>query len=167
MSKTPDQQRATHAWEVVKKMLIVYPHTQPPTPNAKRVPDPHAKQFGGAARKLPVRIMASGLGQALAFLTAKGKTPELLLALSDWVLNRPATGAATWAAVAFPPRPRDRAEEQRQQALAKERGEALLNSVVTGTADDMRMNTAEALAYLQWLNRFCEAEDLHTETEGT
>jgi len=167
MSATPDQLRAKHAWEVVKKMLEHFPHSQPRTPNGKREPNEHAKQFGGAARKLPVRIMASGLGQALAFLTAKGKTSELLLALSDWVLTRPASGAATWTAIAFPPRPRDRADEQRQLALAKERGEALLKSVVDGNADDLRANTAEALAYLSWLNRFCEAEDLHTESEGT
>ena len=73
--------------------------------------------------------MASGLGQALAFLKAKDYTPDLLEALGDWVLKK------------------------RTQT-------ALLEAVITGTADTLRQYTAETLAYLQWLNRFCEANNL-------
>ena len=131
---TLDQERAKHAWEVVKKMLELFPHHPPRVPNGKREPHAHAKAFGGAARKLPVRIMASGLGQALAFLKAKGKTKELLDALGGWVL--------------------------RDQKLKD-----LLDAVIQGTADTLRMHTAETLAYLQWLNRFCEAEKLTDDTE--
>jgi CRISPR-associated protein Cmr5 len=94
-----------------------------------------AKLFGGAARKLPVRIMASGLGQALAFLKAKGKTPALLDALGEWVLKDP-------------------------------KSKDLLAAVITGTADSLRMHTAETLAYLQWLNRFCEANNLTDDTNA-
>jgi len=119
MSATPDQLRAKHAWDVVEKI--------------KGHKD--AKLFGGAARKLPVRIMASGLGQSLAFLAAKGKTPELLKALGDWVLK-------------------------------KSDDRALLNAVIQGTADSLRMHTAETLAYLQWLNRFCEANKLSDDTNS-
>jgi len=117
---TPDQLRAKHAWEVVERV--------------KGSKD--AKLFGGAARKLPVRIMASGLGQALAFLAAKGKTPALLDALDKWVLPK--------------------------QSVAK----TLLNAIIQGTADDLRMYTAEVLAYLQWLNRFCEANKLSDDTNS-
>ena len=113
---TPDQLRAKHAWEVVDRI--------------KGQKD--AKLFGGAARKLPVRIMASGLGQALAFLRAKNKTKDLLEALGDWVLG-----------------------ERTQNAL--------LDAVVNGTADSLREQTAAVLAYLQWLNRFCEANHLTDE----
>lgn len=128
---TPDQLRAKHAWEVVRYILRTYP---PETANGKTTPHKTAKAFGGAARKLPVRIMASGLGQALAFLRAKNKTKDLLEALSDWVLG------------------------ERTQT-------ALLDAVVNGDADSMRQQSAEALAYLQWLIRFCEAEKLTEDTE--
>ena len=116
---TPDQLRAKHAWAEVEKI--------------KGSKD--AKLFGGAARKLPVRIMSSGLGQALAFLRAKNKTKDLLEALGDWVLG------------------------ERTQT-------ALLDAIVNGNADSMRQQTAETLAYLQWLNRFCEAEKLTEDTEA-
>jgi len=116
---TPDQERARHAWAEVEKI--------------KGSKD--AKLFGGAARKLPVRIMASGLGQALAFLKAKGKTPALIAALNGWVLPK---GSAV---------------------------KDLLEAVITGNADTLRMYTAETLAYLQWLNRFCEANNLTDDTE--
>lgn len=127
---TPDQLRAKHAWEVVEKLF------DKETKDGKEVkkPKPHAKAFGGAARKLPVRIMASGLGQALAFLAAKGKTPALLDALDDWVLK---------------------------DAKSKN----LLKAVIDGNADTLRVYTTETLAYLQWLNRFCEANNLTDDTE--
>ncbi len=126
---TPDQLRAKHAWKVVNFILKEYP---PEMVGGKSVPHKSAKAFGGAARKLPVRIMASGLGQALAFLRAKNKTRDLLEALGDWVLG-----------------------ERTQNAL--------LDAVVNGTADSLRENTAAVLAYLQWLNRFCEANHLTDE----
>jgi CRISPR-associated protein Cmr5 len=105
-----------------------------------------AKKFGGQARKMPTRIVASGLGQALAFLRAKDYAPKLLAALGDWVLGvvRPA-------------------EDVRKQLTRPD--EALLKAVVLGDSDYLRQATDEALAYLQWLNRFCEANDLSTETE--
>lgn len=73
---TLDQRRAQHAWQAVQ--------------NAKAKTGSHSKQepkkFGGQAKKLPVRIMTSGLGQALGFLKAKDYAPGLLAELSDWVL---------------------------------------------------------------------------------
>lgn len=146
---TPDQLRAKHAWAVVKAAQRLYPHPEPKTPGAKREPHEDAKRFGGAARKLPVRIMASGLGQALAFLAAKGVKREAYLRLlefiGDWVLNRPVDGAPSRQL------PADDAQ--------------LYDLIERGTADKMREQTVETLAYLQWLNRFCEAEGLTADVE--
>jgi CRISPR-associated protein Cmr5 len=125
--QTLDQRRASHAWHVIQK--------------AKNKEESHAgqdpKKFGGQAKKLPTRIMAAGLGQALAFLKAKGYAPGLLAELNNWIEQRmpPAQGA-----------PRD-----------------LLERIVKGDADFLRRATDEVLAYLVWLNRFAEAEGL---TEG-
>jgi CRISPR-associated protein Cmr5 len=128
-----DQCRARHAWKVVHDV-------------EKSSKKEDAKKFGGQARKLPMRIIGSGLGQALAFLKAKDYAPELLIALSDWFLYvRP--GA------------------QGKQPKPKEAGmqTALLETIIEGDADLMRRATDEVLAYLMWLNRFAEAKGL---TEG-
>jgi len=121
--QTLDQRRANHAWDVVQR--------------AK--PKSDAKKFGGQAKKLPTRIMAAGLGQALAFLKAKGYTPDLLTELSTWLTQR------------IPPKqgePND-----------------LLERIVKGDSDFLRRATDEVMAYLLWLNRFAEAEGL-TDEEG-
>jgi CRISPR-associated protein Cmr5 len=134
VAKTLDQRRAHHAWHAVQ--------------NAKNGVGPHKnqdpKKFGGQARKLPVRIMASGLGQALAFLKAKGYAPGLLIELADWVLDK-----------------RHNPESQEP----KPDDTALLKRIINSDADFLRRATDEALAYLQWLIRFAEAEGL-TDTEG-
>lgn len=129
---TLDQRRASHAWATVQA--------------AKKQEDPHKdqdpKKFGGQARKLPVRIMASGLGQAMAFLKAKGYAPGLLVEIADWVLDKRSNPESK------KPKPKD---------------DALLNEIINGNSDSLRRATDEVLAYLQWLNRFAEAERL---TEG-
>jgi CRISPR-associated protein Cmr5 len=122
---TLDQRRANHAWEAVV--------------NAKNKKADEAKKFGGQARKLPTRIIASGLGQALAFLKAKNYAPDLLEALGDWVLDKRANPDSKT------PRPKD---------------DALLLAVIKGNSDFLRRATDEVLAYLLWLNRFAEAENL-------
>jgi CRISPR/Cas system CMR-associated protein Cmr5 small subunit len=38
------------------------------------------------------------------------------------------------------------------------KGDDLVQAVREGTADSLRRQTAEALAWLQWFNRFAEAE---------
>ena len=125
--QTLDQRRASHAWEAVQR--------------AKKGEGTHKnqvpKKFGGQAKKMPVRIMASGLGQAMAFLRAKNYAPGLVEELSDWVATRIPLKAA----------------ESRD----------LLERVIKGESDFLRRATDEVLAYLQWLNRFAEAEGL---TEG-
>ncbi|MCX7666009.1 MAG: type III-B CRISPR module-associated protein Cmr5 [Gemmataceae bacterium] len=119
---TPDQKRAKHAYDVVRNLKD----------------GTEFDEFYGASQKLPVRIMASGLGQALAFIRAKNKTPALVKALGDWVL-------------------RDLPEKDRD----------LLNAIITGDADKLREYTSEAMAYLQWVNRFCEAREKISKKKGS
>jgi CRISPR-associated protein Cmr5 len=125
--KTLDQRRAAHAWDVVqraKKQQAVHQGQDP-------------KKFGGQAKKLPTRIMAAGLGQALAFLKAKGYAPGLLHELAEWMKER--------------------------VRLRQGEPTELLERVVKGDTDFLRRATDEVLAYMAWLNRFAEAEGL---TEG-
>jgi CRISPR-associated protein Cmr5 len=124
--KTLDQQRAAHAWTVVEQMK-----------GKSKEPTREKKEFGTQAKKLPTRIMAAGLGQALAFLHAKEYAKDLQAALSDWLKIR---------------RPLKTAEDER-----------LLVRVIQGDADFQRYATAECLAYLVWLVRFADAAGL---TEG-
>lgn len=124
-----DQLRASHAWDAVQRAK-----TQS-APHAKQAP----KKFGGQAKKLPVRIITSGLGQALAFLRAKDYAPGLLAELDDWMVKRiePRSGEPT----------------------------TLLERIVRGDSDFLRRATDEVLGYLQWLNRFAEAEGMTEEAE--
>ena len=132
--QTLDQRRAGHAWAAIKKVLELYP---PKIGQQKQVPHEQAKKYGGQAKKLPTRIMAAGLGQALAFLTAKGYAPELLVALDEWM----------------------------KQRIAPKQGEPteVLARIIKGDSDFLRRATDEVLAYLVWINRFAEAKGL---TEG-
>ncbi len=124
---TLDQRRAVHAWEMVQRAKQKQGFHQGQDP----------KKFGSQAKKLPTRIMAAGLGQALAFLKAKKYAPGLLAELTEWMGVR----------------------------LPNKQGEAkdLLERIVKGDSDFLRRATDEVLAYLVWLNRFAEAEGL---TEG-
>ncbi len=118
--KTLDQQRAEHAWNVVEKV--------------KGKSEAEKKQFGTQAKKLPTRIMAAGLGQALAFLLAKGYAADLQEALSNWLAAR--------------------------RRLKAGEDERLVVRVLRGDADFQRYATAECLAYLTWLVRFADAAGL-------
>jgi CRISPR-associated protein Cmr5 len=132
--QTLEQRRGNRAWEAIQKVLRDFPHQQK---NNKLVPHPEAKKYGGQAKKLPTRIMAAGLGQALAFLKSKGYAPGLLAELTEWIGTR------------IPPR----------QGEPKD----LLERIVKGDSDFLRRATDEVLAYLLWLNRLAKAEGL---TEG-
>lgn len=125
--QTLDQCRARHAWDVVQRAKQQQGLHQNQDP----------KEFGGQAKKLPTRIMAAGLGQALAFLKAKGYAPGLLNELSVWIGER------------IPPGPGEPQE--------------LLERIVKGDSDFLRRATDETLTYLVWLNRFAEAEELMDE----
>ena len=138
-AKTLDQRRAKHAWQAIISQATGKDK------DGRRQYGEGAKEYAREAKKLPVRIMASGLGQALAFILAKAKDKKPNLTklhndLTDWVIR------------------------QRQIEEAKRPG-SLLESILEGDADFLRRATDEVLAYLQWLNRFAEAEGL-TDAEG-
>ncbi|MCI0421905.1 MAG: type III-B CRISPR module-associated protein Cmr5 [Acidobacteria bacterium] len=135
IKQTLDQRRANHAW----KAILSFSRNKP---NGECEYDEAAKEYAREAHKLPTRIMAAGLGQALAFILAKAKDkkPNLRLLhdhLTDWVI--------------------------RQRPISSMKPDSLLESVIEGDSDFLRRTTDEALAYLLWLNRFAEAEGL---TEG-
>jgi CRISPR-associated protein Cmr5 len=119
---TLDQRRAKHAWQAVL--------------TAKQK-EAGFKDFCMHAKRLPMRIMASGLGQALALLKAKDYASLVLQELGDWVLDKRANPAST------KPKPTD---------------EVLLRQFVDKDSDFLRRATDETIAYLQRLNRFAEAE---------
>lgn len=123
-TKTLDQDRAEHAWNCILAVLNLKPDEK--------------RQFGIQLKKLPTRIMAAGLGQALAFLEAKGYAEELRKALSDWI-------------------------EKRRPLSSTEKDKRLLVRLIYGDADFQRYATAEVLTYLVWLVRFADAHNL---TEG-
>ncbi len=134
---TLDQRRARHAWESVTGLAER-------SEGGKRQYGDSAKEYGREAKKLPMRILAAGLGSALAFVAAKAKDKKpqlnrLLAHMTDWVIAKRPMPA---------PQPG-----------------SLLESIVHENADFLRRATDEALAYLQWLNRFAEAEGL-TDAEG-
>jgi CRISPR-associated protein Cmr5 len=124
---TLDQKRARHAWDAVLRAESQAGVHEKQSP----------KKFGGQAKKLPVRIIASGLGQSLAFLKAKDYAPGLVVELNAWVAQR------------MPTRGNEPSD--------------LLERVIKGDSDFLRRATDEVLAYLSWLNRFAEAKGL---TEG-
>lgn len=136
--KTLDQRRAEHAWNVVQSIIEKYVDDV----DGKRVPRDEAKKFGIQAKQLPTRIMTSGLGQASAFLLAKRYAPDLLEGIADWVLVR---------------RPNSPGEAEKPE------GRTLLEQIVNKDSTFLRRATDETLAYLVWLNRFAEAEQLTEE----
>jgi CRISPR type III-B/RAMP module-associated protein Cmr5 len=122
MAQTLDQKRAKHAWELVTK--------------AKALPGDKRKELGVELKKMPTRIIASGLGQSLAYLEAKKKAPSIVEGLSDWIaVMRPPSGG----------------------------GKSLKLRIINGDSDFLRWATAESLAYLQWFVRLAEAEGIKDE----
>lgn len=96
-----------------------------------------------AARRLPLRIMASGLGQAVAFLEAKkekgsgnGKeklgVKKLIDHLEGWILDH-----------------------RLGRGKVKENA-CLISCLIQNEPMYMRRAANEAITWLQWLNRFAE-----------
>jgi CRISPR-associated protein Cmr5 len=96
---------------------------------------PFAGDYRAIAVKVPSLILTNGLGQTLAFLKAKGKGDPgnehevLYRHLADWVSEK-----------------------------VNADGDLLSWLVNTATSQQYRLATMEALALLQWLKRFAEAE---------
>ncbi|MEW6744997.1 MAG: type III-B CRISPR module-associated protein Cmr5 [Planctomycetota bacterium] len=137
VAATLDQRRARHAWAAVERMEKDHARSGKP--------DEKAKEFGGQTKKMPARILAAGLGQALTFLLAKDYAPDLLIELGDWILDKRLN-------------PESRKEKPTKEALIK----AIMNS----SSDFLRQATDEAMAYLPWLSRFAEAKGLVGAGEG-
>lgn len=125
--QTLDQKRASHAWKAVERL---------------QVGSKEADNYAREAKKLPVRIITAGLGQALSFIDAKkDKKPgleDLHRDLTDWARQRLATA--------------------RSHAT-------LLEAVIKTDTAFLRRATDEILAYLGWLNRFTEAKGLPQQPE--
>jgi len=126
---TLDQRRACHAWSAIE--------------DAGKLKGTAKADYGREAKRLPMRIRTSGLGQATTFLKAKADSNDandhrslLLRDLDDWLLNERGLGAVTRDA----------------------RSGGVIGLVVNGDARLVRRATEEALLYLQWLSRFAEAE---------
>ena len=123
---TLDQRRARHAWDAVASIKSLRGDLQ--------------KNYRLEAKRLPVRILTAGLGHALAFVRAKGRSgagTKLLRHIADWVLDK-----------------RNRPDST---ADAPEDG-ALIMNIIKGNGTDLQLHTQETLAYLEWLIRFVEAE---------
>ena len=108
--QTLAQQRAKHAWNAVER--------------ARTLAD-FDKEFVDPAKKMPVRIRTSGLGQTIAYLRAKKEAAQVRGALADWCHKRGLI-------------PRNHEDE-------------LLVQFKDGSAASLWQFTAEALAYLEWL----------------
>jgi len=97
------------------------------------------KGYSSLARKVPMLVLTNGLGQTLAFLKAKGKNDPadehtvLFSHLSKWVLDQVAPGMSSG-------------------------NDDLLQWVLRNDSAAYRRATTEALAFLNWLKRFAEAE---------
>jgi len=102
-------------------------------------PQEFKKKYGSLARKVPMLVLTNGLGQTLAFLKAKGKNDSadehtvLFHHLSRWVLDQVAPGTSS------------------------SNGD-LLQWVLSNDSAAYRRAMTEAMAFLNWLKRFAEAE---------
>jgi CRISPR-associated protein Cmr5 len=143
--QTLAQRRAAHAWQVIETAKAETENGRPVyvTKNAEQKPGvtERGKKLAGQMKKLPTRIIAAGLGQTLAFLRAKNDAPLVEQALADWLLRaRQSNTSPTFE-------------------RTPDTGKKLLEQLVQRwTAQDLRRQTQEALAYLPWLIRFAEAE---------
>lgn len=124
LQKTVEQRRAKAAWEAVEDVVR----------NHRR----YANDYGSTIKRVPMMILTNGLGQALAFLKAKGKGGDneheaVFKHISEWV-----TADMKWE-------------------------NDLLMEIRERSSHDYRRATTEALAYINWLKRFAEAVDLGKE----
>jgi len=103
----------------------------------------YQKEYGQLAKSAPADIQANGLGQTLAFWRARGSKDgkpkdggnnahwKLQEHVSAWVMGQ--------------------MEQQHRDGL-------LCWIMAEASTDDYRRATAEAIAFLNWLKRFAEAE---------
>lgn len=105
---------------------------------AKKRNNDFAQKYGQLARSAAADVQTNGLAQTLAFWKAKGKGKQddehqvIYQDVSEWVLNR----------------------------IGVSKVKELLPWIMHEgtTTNQYRQATAEAMAFLQWLKRFAEAE---------
>jgi CRISPR type III-B/RAMP module-associated protein Cmr5 len=95
------------------------------------------EEFALQSKKLTVRVLTSGLGPALAFLEAKDYARDLREALNDWIATQ------TWAS---------------RQVATSARQASLIERIIQGDSEFLRLATDEVVSYMQWLVRFTEAK---------
>lgn len=126
---TLEQRRSRHAWTAVRAVK-----------GSRGKID--AGDYLREAKRLPVRIMTSGLGHAIAFLNAKGNEApndarnQLTVDIARWLLKERGLG----------------------RGESRPTGMTLIREIVNRDASFLRRATDESLSYLQWLTRFAEAE---------
>ncbi len=123
--RTTEQQRAKNAWQNVEAVEQHFAEEK------KR------KEYGSWARGLPALIQTNGLGQALAFLAAKGKGDD---SKHQTLLYTHLTG---WL---------------RERLQPNEKNTDFLAWVLTQNSGVYRRATREAIEYALWLRRFAEAK---------
>ena len=125
-----EQRRARHAWKAVAQAK-------------EKLDENERKDYGRETKRLPVRIMTSGLGVSLAFLRAKGgrAREQLTDDVAGWLGERKIGPSR---------------QDGRQKGSRN--GKALVQEIVERDSDFLRLATDETLLYGQWLSRFAEAE---------
>lgn len=98
--------------------------------------------YARRAKKMPMQIRTSGLGHAVAFLQAKARG-DVRSAEGKLV-----TDVKSWLSSAG--------------IMPRDAG-GLIDWIIQGDAGQLRHATDEVMAYMQWLNRFAEAEGLPKE----
>jgi CRISPR-associated protein Cmr5 len=140
--QTLDQRRSAHAWSAIK---IIVTSTNPryleidSTNQNRKIATDTGKKLGTEIKKLPVRVLTSGLGQAIAFLHAKETAPILEKIVAHWLLE-------------------DRPPSFDNATVLK--GHDIIQEIMRSDAAILRDMTEETLAYLPWLCRFGEAVGL-------
>ena len=157
MSQTIEQRRADSAWKRVSRAHVeANEKAKTARKNAsdavakeidKALQDLNAggekfrKSYGGLARSLPALVQTDGLGQAMAFLRAKGKDKQydphncIYSDISEWVVK-----------------------QLGERKIDLQGRNDLLQVICTLDSHIYRMAVVESLAYLRWLKRFAEAE---------
>lgn len=130
--RTLEQQRAAYALDAVDKVRQQAPKS--------------AGDYATLSASFPTLVLASGLGQALAFLmTKRSKEPAhdlLLRHLDGWMCR-----------------------ENKHSPYSGTKEDDLLRAVVAGTQDQYAVAQAEVLALLGWIKR-CARAYLETGAQG-
>lgn len=146
--QTLEQRRAKHASDKVTALE----GSRQKTRDGNQEPDP--ADYARHAKKLPSRILASGLGQASAFLYSKSKKSQprgderrsngdqqslagqLLCDIAHWLF----------------------VERKLKLGHSDTSEKSITDAIMKSDAQFLRLATAETLAYLAWLNRFLDAK---------